>query len=92
MCPVAFDARRGFPVSPCRASKPSYLHRNFEVKISVDADELSELEGLSDAELVQMVRDGFKQFRATARDANGNVVRPRKSSRTTTRPTIRRPR
>lgn len=62
----------GAATVPC--TEPTNRTKDLRVKISVDADELSELEGLSDAELVAMVRDGFKQFRATARDANGNVA------------------
>jgi hypothetical protein len=47
------------------------------MKITADAEELAQLEGLPDAELVKLVRDGFKQFRAGGQDAEtlqGNVA------------------
>src|SRR6185437_10439227 len=51
------------------------------MKISVsDADELSELEDLDDAELVRRVRDGFKKFRA--RDAAGSGLGARELEET----------
>jgi hypothetical protein len=41
------------------------------MKISVDdADELGKLEALSDAELVKLVRDGFKEFRGSGKAAD----------------------
>jgi hypothetical protein len=39
------------------------------VKIVADAEELKSLEGLSDADLVKLVRDGFKKFRAGRDDS-----------------------
>lgn len=44
------------------------------MKIVADAEELGELEKLSDAELVKLVREGFQQFRQGADDMPGNVA------------------
>jgi hypothetical protein len=47
---------------------PFTMLRLLEMKIQlIDANELKSLEGLSDAELLKLVRDGFKEFRASGK-------------------------